>query len=275
MTRTMGIDIAGEAQPVFHSPKSSNWSNVTLPVMSYGYGINVTPLQILAFYNGIANGGKMLKPLFIDRIEKSTGEVVEFQPTVLVNKMSTDENIATITDMLTRVVTDGTARNIFSEHYKIAGKTGTARVEYWLKDQPTRYRASFAGFFPADNPKYSCIVVVHKPDNNKGIYGGSVTAPVFKTIADWVYSRTPRKAPSAPTLVNVKQSIESGATFKVDFDSKRVPNVVGKNGKEVIPALENLGLDVRYIGIGKVKTQSIPAGTPLRKGETIELELEI
>lgn len=177
--------------------------------------------------------------------------------------------------MLTRVVTDGTARNIFSEHYKIAGKTGTARVEYWLKDQPTRYRASFAGFFPADNPKYSCIVVVHKPDNNKGIYGGSVTAPVFKTIADWVYSRTPRKAPSAPTLVNVKQSIESGATFKVDFDSKRVPNVVGKNGKEVIPALENLGLDVRYIGIGKVKTQSIPAGTPLRKGETIELELEI
>src|SRR5690625_6666864 len=98
--------------------------------------------------------------------------------------------------MMTRVVSEGTAKNIFSEHYEIAGKTGTARVEYWIKDQKMRYRASFAGFFPADDPKYSCIVVVHKPENHKGIYGGSVTGPVFKHIADWVYSRTPKEVRS-------------------------------------------------------------------------------
>ena len=274
MTKALGIDIQGEAIPQFHKPGDSNWSSITLPVMSYGYGFKLTPLQILTFYNGIANGGKMLKPLFIDKIEKSDGQTLDFQPKVLVKQMSSSENIEAVTQMLRKAVSEGTAKNIFTEHYEIAGKTGTARVEYWIKDQKMRYRASFAGFFPADNPKYTCVVIIHKPTNNKGYYGGTVTAPVFKKIADWVYSRTPRETPELPKMVNVKKTIESSPSFKANYENKKVPNVIGKTGESVIPALENLGLDVRYSGIGKVKNQSLPAGTSFRKGETIYLILE-
>lgn len=274
LTKKMGIDIEGETAPVFHKPTDSDWSNITLPVMSYGYGFQITPLQILTFYNGIANKGRMLKPLFIDKIEKYDGTIVNFQPQVLVDKMASDQNIATMTEMLRKAVSEGTAKNIFTEHYEIAGKTGTARVEYWIKDQPIRYRASFAGFFPADDPKYTCIVVVHKPANNKGIYGGTVTAPVFKKIADWVYSRTPIKIPETPELVNVEKEIKSAPSIRYNGEGSRIPNLIGKSGENVIPVLENMGLDVRYNGLGKVTGQSIPAGTPFRKGQTIYLTLE-
>lgn len=274
LTKKLGIDIAGEAAPAFHRPNDPNWSNITLPVMSYGYGFQMTPLQILTFYNGIANGGTMLKPLFIDKIEKSSGEVINYKPQVLVKRMSSPENIKAVTEMLKKAVSEGTAKNIFTEHYEIAGKTGTARVEYWVKNQPIQYRASFAGFFPADNPKYSCVVIIHKPDRRKGFYGGGVTAPVFKKIADWVYSRTPQPSPELPKLVNVKNAIQSVPSFKPNYDAKVIPNLVGKSGESVIPALENMGLDVRYSGIGKVKHQSIPAGTRFKKGETIYLTLE-
>ncbi|MFA7446930.1 MAG: penicillin-binding protein [Weeksellaceae bacterium] len=274
LTKRIGIDIQGEGTPQFHRPEDANWSPITLPVMSYGYGFQLTPLQILTFYNGIANGGKMLKPLFIDKIEKTDGEIIDYQPKVLVKKMASDENIAAITEMLRKAVSEGTAKNIFTEHYEIAGKTGTARVEYWVKNQPMQYRASFAGFFPADNPKYTCVVIVHKPDRSKGFYGGGVTAPIFKDIADWVYSRTPKRTPELPKIVNVEKEINSASKFKPKYDSKRVPNVLGKNGKEVIPALENMGLDVRYNGVGKVMEQSIPSGSAFRKGETIYLTLE-
>lgn len=273
LTKPLGIDIQGEAAPQFHRPTDSNWSNVTLPVMSYGYGFKMTPLQMLTFYNGIANGGKLLKPLFIDKIEENNGKVVEYKPQVLVEQMSSAENIKAVTEMLKLAVSDGTARNIFTEHYEIAGKTGTARVEYWLKDQPMQYRASFAGFFPADDPKYTCVVIIHKPDRSKGYYGGGVTAPVFKKIADWVYSRTPRQTPELPKLVNVNKAF-STPEFKVDYENPKIPNVIGKSGVSVIPVLENLGLDVRYTGIGKVVNQSIPAGTAIRRGETIYLVLE-
>src|SRR5690606_16923633 len=138
-----------------------------------------------------------------------------------------------------KAVSEGTAKNIFTEHYEIAGKTGTARVEYWVKNQPIQYRASFAGFFPADNPKYSCVVIIHKPDRRKGFYGGGVTAPVFKKIADWVYSRTPQPSPELPKLVNVKNAIQSVPSFKPNYDTKVIPNLVGKSGESVIPALEN------------------------------------
>lgn len=274
LTDKIGIDIEGEAMPKFHYPDDDNWSNVTLPVMSYGYGFQLTALQILTFYNGIANNGVLLRPLFIDKIEKSDGRVIEFKKEILNERMASEENIEAITQMLTKVVSEGSAKNIFSEHYAIAGKTGTARVEYWLRDQPLRYRASFAGFFPADNPRYSCIVIVHKPQNNKGIYGGSVTGPVFKKIADWVYSRTPKDIGNQPQYVDVKKMIQGTADFKADHGKKVIPNLKGKSGKSVIPALENMGLDVRYSGIGKVIEQSIPAGTAYKKGETIYLTLE-
>lgn len=274
LTKKMEIDIQGEAMPQFHRPEDANWSNVTLPVMSYGYGFQLTPLQILTFYNGIANGGRMLKPLFIDKIEKANGQTIEYSSKVLVEKMASDENIEAMTEMLRKAVSEGTGRNIFSENYQIAGKTGTARVEYWIKDQPMQYRASFAGFFPADNPKYTCVVVIHKPDRRKGYYGGGVTGPVFKEVSDWIFSRTPKEMPYVPKIVNIKREIESDVGIKANYEMKNIPSLIGKNGKEVIPALENMGLEVIYTGIGKVKEQSIPVGTPFKKGDIIYLTLE-
>ena len=117
------------------------------------------------------------------------------------------------------------------------------------------------------------MVIEREPDRSKGYYGGGVTAPVFKKIADWVYSRTPRQLPELPKLVNINKTF-STPEFKVDYENPKIPNVIGKSGVSVIPALENLGLDVRYSGIGKVVNQSIPAGTAVRRGETIYLVLE-
>lgn len=273
LTKKMGIDIEGEAMPKFHRPEDSNWSNVTLPVMSYGYGEEVTPLQLLTFYNGIANKGKLLKPLFIDKLEDEKGNIKEFKPVVLNPQMASEENIDAIHTMLEKVVSVGTARNIFTENYEIAGKTGTARVEYW-KEGRTRYRASFAGYFPAEDPKYTCVVVVHKPDNNKGIYGGTITAPVFKKIADWIYARTPKKIPQSIATVNVDKKIMDQSELKSDYVSEKMPNVIGKSGEYIVPVLENMGLDVQYEGLGKIKNQSIASGTPFKPGETVYLTLE-
>ncbi len=275
LDKSIGVDIPGEAEPRIITPKDKTWSKLTLPVMGYGYGFRVTPIQIVTFYNAIANNGKMLKPLFMDKVVRKGEPEVIYEPEVLVENLSTPENIKAMQQMLTGAVEQGgTAANIFTENYSIAGKTGTARVEYWLKNQPMQYRASFAGYFPADNPKYSCIVVIHKPDRSKGYYGGRVTAPVFKRIADWVYSKTPQAVPSNLGDKHVVNQLAVNKNLDVDLSRKVVPNVIGYSGTEVVPALENMGLDVRYTGIGKVVSQSLPKGKKIRKGETIYLVLK-
>lgn len=271
----LGVDIPGEASSKFLQPSDESWSKLTLPVMSYGYGFQMTPIQIVTFYNGIANNGKMLKPLFMDKVVKKGEPEIIYEPEVLVEQLSTPENIKAMQEMLTGAVEQGgTASNIFTDKYSIAGKTGTARVEYWIKDQPMQYRASFAGYFPADNPKYSCVVVIHKPDRSKSYYGGRVTAPVFKRISDWVYSKTPQPMPVKAGNNLMTKQLVSTSKLDIDLAKKIVPNVVGVAGAEVVPALENLGLDVRYTGIGKVVSQSLPKGTKFKKGETIYLVLK-
>ncbi|MBQ0147566.1 MAG: transpeptidase family protein [Flavobacteriaceae bacterium] len=276
MTKPLGIDILGEGAPVMHKPNSKSWSNVTLPVMSYGYGLSITPIQLVTFYNAIANNGKMVKPLFMDKIAKKGEEDIVFEPIVLVDQLTSIENIKAMQDMLKGAVTEGTGKLIHTENYEIAGKTGTARVEYWKKDQGMQYRASFAGYFPADKPKYSCIVVVHKPNPQKGYYGGGVTAPVFKKIADWVYSKTPIPLPAEikKSSKNLTKSFAKESVINTNKTKNIVPNVMGYSGSKAVPVLENLGLDVRYTGLGRVTNQSIPAGSKFRKGETIYLMLE-
>ena len=199
-----------------------------------------------------------------------------FEPVVLVNKISSIENVRAMQDMLKGAVTEGTARLIHTDNYEIAGKTGTARVEYWKKDQGMQYRASFAGYFPADKPKYSCIVVVHKPNPQKGYYGGGVTAPVFKKIADWVYSKTPIPLPSEikKSGKNVVNGFAKESVISTSKTKNVTPNVMGYSGSKAVPVLENLGFDVRFTGVGRVTNQSIPAGTRFKKGETIYLMLE-
>lgn len=275
MTSPLGIDILGEGAPIMHRPGDKVWSNITLPVMGYGYGLRVTPIQMVTFYNAIANNGKMLKPLFMDKITKKGESDKNFEPVVLVERLTSLENIKQMQEMLRGAVEQGTGRIISNSNYDIAGKTGTARVDYWKKDgKGMQYRASFAGYFPAENPKYSCIVVVHKPNTAKGFYGGSVTAPVFKKIADWVYSKTPIPLPNNLVKKNTLKEFKKEDIINVNQSKNIIPNVTGHVGSEAVQVLENLGLDVQYTGVGRVIKQSIPVGTKFKKGETIYLTLE-
>ena len=185
--------IKGEPKPKIPHPSDSNWNGLSLPWMSYGYGILLTPLQILSFYNAVANEGEMLKPTFLESTNKfgSSNKNQEFKKSVLNPAICSKNTLETVQQMLYDVINheNGTAKNIRSKNVKIAGKTGTAQVGYGT-DQ-VDYISSFVGYFPANNPKYSCIVVVHKPNKKIGYYGSDVAAPVFKRIAEKISSRFP------------------------------------------------------------------------------------
>jgi cell division protein FtsI (penicillin-binding protein 3) len=187
LTDKTGIGIKGEPSPFIKDPGVDEWSRLSVPWMSTGYEVQLTPLQVLTFYNAIANGGKMVRPRLVEKI-MDHGQVIEkFEAEVIDRQISTPQALADITDMMVSVVEEGTARRIRSEHYKIAGKTGTARLHDPELGWIDKYQASFAGFYPADDPKYSCIVVVLGPSRGM-THGGSVAAPVFKEIADKVMS---------------------------------------------------------------------------------------
>ncbi|MGM5630499.1 penicillin-binding protein [Apibacter raozihei] len=267
-----GIDIPGESSP-FIPKYDKTWSPVTLAWMSFGYGVKLTPLQILTFYNGIANNGVLMKPQLLDKIERKGETVRKFTPEILDKKMASEKAISDLKKMLTYAVETGTSRSIYTPNLSMAGKTGTAQVEYWNKGKGRLYQASFCGFFPAENPEYSCIVVINKP--KKGFYGAQVAAPVFKEIAGKVYLKKPLNLPKEDNTkqsVNIESLITKVNKPTINTATTLVPNVVGYYGKDAIPALENLGLKVVYTGQGKVKEQSI-TGYPLKKGMTIYLKL--
>lgn len=269
MGEKLDVDIPGEAQPFFPDPSAKSWSKQSLSSVSFGYESKLTPLQLLTFYNGIANNGVMLKPLFVKEIKDKGVLIEKFKPQVRVAKMAPDSVIGKIQAMLAGVVKKGTGRSLYSADFPAAGKTGTARAEYWKKG-PMQYRASFCGYFPADNPKYSCIVVVHKPSRKKGFYGSSVAGPVFKSIMNYVYLNTPQVF--HPQNVKKNQPIKPLENESIQIKNS-IPNLVGKEGYKVVPSLENAGLKVSFSGIGRVVSQSIPAGRKFKKGETIHLVL--
>jgi len=186
LTQPLNFQMAGEGIPYIKTPKDKSWSGVSLPWMSIGYELKLTPLQILTFYNGVANNGKMVKPMIVKEVRKADQVKETFGTEVIREKLCSDKTLGYLKGMLEGVVERGTARNISDADYKIAGKTGTAQK--LLNGSYTKqYRASFAGYFPADHPKYSCIVVIDDP---KGLdrYGSEVAAPIFKEIADKVYA---------------------------------------------------------------------------------------
>lgn len=273
LNQPLGVDIPGEAQPYIPDPDNDSWSKQSLSSFSFGYESKLTPLQILTFYNGIANDGVMLKPLFVKEIRQNGELKVKYSPEVRVKRMAADSTIVKMQNMLAGVVKRGTGRAFYNEHYTAAGKTGTARVEYWRKDIPIQYRASFAGYFPAEDPKYSVIVVANKPSRKKGIYGSVVAGPVFQAIMEHVYVNTP-KPYLAPDSVQVKGDYVQQKPFRLKSDIKTIPNLLGKKGFEVIPALENLGFTVTYTGVGNVKSQSIKAGNSIPAQKIIHLELD-
>ena len=189
LNEPLGIDLVGEAKPVIHEPGSKNWSGISLPWMAYGYGVTISPLQILAFYNAIANDGKLLRPMFVEALSYRGEVVKEYEPYVIDQQICSKKTIMAVKEMLEGVVQHGTATNLNDENYPIAGKTGTAQMNYGKQGQKVSYHASFVGYFPANDPQYSCIVSIYNPDPNMGsIYGNKVAGNVFRKIADKIYS---------------------------------------------------------------------------------------
>lgn len=270
----MDIELPGITKPKIVTPENKRWNAATLASISYGYSTNINLLQLTTFYNGVANKGKMLKPIFIDKIMQNGKVVYEAKEAVMVKKMASEKAIKMMTDALTKAVEKGTGRSIFTPNLKMAGKTGTARFEYWLPG-PMKYRSSFAGFYPADNPKYTCYVMISEPNTSKGFYGGTVAAPVFKEIAGKTFLKTPQnieKEMLVDKKVNLNKMVEPNV--KIAVRNKQMPKVVGLIGKNIIPQLENLGYRVDFKGVGRIKEQFPLEGTTISKNQRIYLSLQ-
>ncbi|MFN8437890.1 MAG: penicillin-binding protein [Cytophagales bacterium] len=310
LNEPIDFQMKGEAKPYIKDTKDSTWSFLSLPWMSVGYEMKMSPLVMLNFYNAVANNGKMIKPIIVKKVWKGEQVIEEYKTEVVDSKICSQETIEKLKECLVEVVEHGTAKNIYTENYKIAGKTGTAQK---IKNgQYTKnYYTSFCGFFPAEKPKYSCIVVIDSP---KGFlqYGADVAAPVFKEIADKVYSqdyemhKDLRKEPiltksgEFPLLrAGNKEELQylcnmfgisnhyegedewvaaNAVDNAVIWNSRKVidnlvPNVTGMSLRDALYVLENVGLRVRHTGRGRVDSQSLSPGTRFYKGATVYLNL--
>ncbi len=269
LNKPLGLPIKGEGNPKIPYPSDSNWSGLNLPWMAFGYGILLTPLQILTFYNSIANNGEMVKPKFVHKVsgyDKNTTKV--FNKEIINPSICSSSTLSKVKKMLFNVVDKkwGTANMIKDSLFAISGKTGTCQVDYAKND--VQYISSFVGYFPSNKPKYSCIVVIHKPDKKKGYYGSQVAAPVFKEIAKKIYNSTPELRffeEKKPKEINVK-------SFKIKSFNK-IPDLKGLPAMDAISLLEKMGLEVILKGSGKVKSQSIKEGAKIVINEKIILEL--
>ena len=286
-TKPIGFKIKGEGIPYVPNPKDKKrWNGISLEWMSWGYGISVTPMQTLMFYNAVANKGVMVKPRFIKELRRNEKIEKVFDTEVLNYQIASEETLNKITKVMENVVVKGTAKNIYSRNFSMAGKTGTAKKYiprrknaegkyeggFYSSDH---YVASFAGFFPAENPKYSCIVVVHDPKKEKGYYGAIVAAPVFKEIAQKIYTTTPIDKQSVKDEVTFDAIEKEYQNFdkKINKEYRTVPSVKGMSGMDAIALLENIGLKVKLTGVGTVRSQSLKRGEKLVKGRTIILKL--
>jgi cell division protein FtsI (penicillin-binding protein 3) len=305
------LQIPGEGKPVVKTPKNRSWSKLSLVQMAYGYELLLTPLQTLTLYNGVANNGKLIAPLFVREIRHLGNTVERFEARVINKQMASSEAISKMQDMLKGVMTNGTGKKLVSPLYSAAGKTGTAQMADNSRGYGARrYQSSFAGYFPADNPRYSMIVVIRNPRN--GYYGGSVAGPVFKELADMVYAndlnlhgtfaaksvntagmRTPltlNGSKEASTKVyeslgfdpqnwNTISQGDSAVTkrgfpfMEANIKEGVVPNVKGMGLVDAIFTMENAGFKTKIVGKGKVIAQSLAAGQRLKIGSNVSLEL--
>ncbi|NAS14020.1 penicillin-binding protein [Poritiphilus flavus] len=274
----LGMPIKGEGKPVIRYPGDKGWSGISLAWMSHGYEVSLTPLQTLAFYNAIANNGELLRPRLIKEVKEGYKTIHKFDKEVLDPAICSQKTVDQVKQLLKNVVESerGTGHKLYSPNFSMAGKTGTAQKNYVTKDpDKLRYISTFAGYFPAENPKYSCIVVIHEPDKSVGYYGADVSGPVFKSVAQKIYANNP--------LIDEVESLQP-ATGDLETEYERyyaearkehneIPNVKGMSGMDAVSILENLGLEVEVRGNGKVKKQSVPRGTDLKRVKKIVLHL--
>ena len=289
-------------------PKIGSSKNMTdLLRMSFGYVTRMTPLQLLTFYNAIANNGKMVKPMFVSSILKDGQTIKTFEPTVISESICKPETRSKIHNILKGVVQNGTGRRLKGTSYGIAGKSGTAEIGYDKKHVGIQHRASFVGYFPADEPKYSCIVVISKPQKAR-THGGDLAAPVFRNLADRVAGsliefskiKSPKNDRKIPIMkygnaynyhsfckalgldtktpssewIKMKRNGESVEIIPQIIKQDKVPNVTGLTIRDAVLILENMGLKVKFSGKGKVASQSIAAGSDINKNGTIFLLLK-
>ncbi len=272
-----GVSIKGEGKPIIPQPGDSEWSKNALPSMAYGYNLSLTPLQTLTFYNAVANNGVMVRPRFIKEVRAWNKKVESYDVEIINPKICSDETLAQMKEMLKNTVKRGTGKSLYSADFSMAGKTGTAKKEYWMPDWNSnpRYISSFAGFFPAENPKYSCIVIIHEPSTKKGFYGADVSGPVFKRIAQKIYTDS-SIIEEVDGLDQLDPSVvEDFSKYyaKLQKSSSIIPNVKGMAGMDAVSLLENLGLKVKIVGNGTVLGQSLKSGEILKKGQQIILNL--
>jgi cell division protein FtsI (penicillin-binding protein 3) len=267
LSKTTGLLIKGEGEPYYPRPGDADWNGLSLPWMSWGYGIKFTPIQILTFYNAIANDGVMVKPQFVKEIKFQNVVEQRFESEVLNKRIASKETLSQVKNILENVVKRGTAKNIYNQNFSMAGKTGTCQTDYWTGN--TQYISSFVGFFPVDEPKYSCVVVVHKPNKRIGYYGATVAAPVFKEIAQKIYASTPR----LEMFKKENIAFESDApVYLDDIDRAQksfsaMPNVRGMPVMDALALLENMGLQVVFQGDGS----GLVVGQSIRKGANIAI----
>ena len=314
----LSLDIGGEGYAYITSPDDPQWSMSTLASLGYGYAVTLTPLHILTFYNAVANGGKMMRPYFIEDFERDGITVEKLGPSVVSGSICSKSTLAAVRKALRGVVENGTAKNCNDPRYAIAGKTGTAKVaengRYEDEHGYRRYQASFAGYFPADDPKYSCIVVLYTGKTRGDFYGATWAAPVFKRIADKIYTSHPEwnspvsskgaVPPDNPRIasglagrngmpvdylpmnsrpqtgkagwIQVRQGEdgEPPAVSSLTIEQGTVPDVRGMGLKDALYLLENEGYRVTFSGSGRVRTQTPEAGSGLARGGRITLELK-
>lgn len=274
-TKKIDLPIKGEGIPVVPTPKDKRWNSISLEWMSWGYGIAVTPLQTLTFYNAIANDGVMVKPRFIKELRKHNKTVKVFGTEITNPKIASKEAIDKVKKVLENVVVKGTASKIYSPNFSMAGKTGTAKKSINGSYSSKLYVGSFAGFFPVDNPKYSCFVMIDEPKSEIGFYGAMVAGPVFKEIAQKIYTTTPINNQFVDDKVHFAKIDDDFNNYPIELakEHSKIPDVKGMSGMDALSLLENIGLKVKISGMGKVRNQSIEKGEKLVKGQTIILNL--
>ncbi|MBC9913632.1 penicillin-binding transpeptidase domain-containing protein [Chitinophaga varians] len=311
LDQNTGIDLVGEGHPVIKTTSSKTWSNTSLPWMAFGYEVLISPLQTCMLYNAVANNGKMMKPYLVNSIQEYGQVVKQFEPTVLLDSICTNSTLKQVQSMLEGVAIDGTARKLANPYYSFAAKTGTALVANGSRGYADKiYQSSFAGYFPANDPQYTCVVVIRNKPHALRFYGANVAGPVFREVADKLYAiavekQKPMQAnvqldtllalkngkggewkqilktlqmPISGTIANNSWVSPSVSNRKVSFQQLSqakgaVPNVTGMGLKDALYLLENAGLRVVVKGAGKVKTQSLPGGTKIGNEQTIVIEL--
>jgi cell division protein FtsI (penicillin-binding protein 3) len=271
LNEKIGLKIKGEGEPKIPHPEDSNWYGTTLPWMSFGYGVSLTSLQILTFYNAIANDGVKIKPKFIKEVRDKNTLIESYVEPILEESICSEETAKKLQAMMKKVVEEGTGSNIYNPNFSMAGKTGTCQTEYWIESG--RYVSSFVGYFPAEAPKYSCIVVIHKPNPEIGYYGSTVAAPVFEKIAQKIFIDTPLKdemlreaIPSNFASSSYENYYETSQKYKTIM-----PDLTGYPAMDAVSILENLGLQVNLIGQGTVIKQSIKKGSKISNNQRINL----